>query len=354
MTTCEILFDAVEERSDQNVNEYTVSALIDVKRYMTPLLLLDASKGIDDMIIAISENIPKAPKSADAISVKINECVHNVHSLQDPYNNFANRGEMTKEKIHNAIEHGVFEFEMTSKEEHCRAQMTYTRDEKPVIYGLDELRDLKSRALLIASSKSDTQEEHASTPSHFNPDLHTFIECVNTVESIVHLCKNLIDLGHFDFREFKNSGRDLERLRYIYQGLKQIHDDWQKDIREARQTFYFLNFFQSKQLGLLDQFFSRTNEVTDDLVLLFKFVNPNVRVESKHRSFYQVNVEGNPKSRLLQLGRVLEDIFKDSIHLERKIPGLKRNSRSDRDHRVTPGEVFVAELDTGSTRTINV
>ena len=349
------LIDAVEERSDQNVNEYTVSALIDVKRYMTPLLLLDTSKGVDDMIVAVSKNIPEDSQTAERINIKINACLHNVHGLQDLFNNCANRGDMTKAQIRNSIERGTFVFEMNSEDEKCRAQMSYERDGKHVIYGLEELKDLKSRALLIASSKAKAQEGRPGISSFKSVHIEdTFIKLVDMVENIVQICKSLIDSGHFDFRTYRTSGSDLKSLTVIHDYLKQNSEEWQQELGDARQKFYFLNFFQSKQLGLLDHFFSRKCQMTDDLTLLFQFVNPHIMIDESCLIYDKATIDASPKNRLLQLGRVMDQLFKDNTSLIRKIPCLKQTSKLARDQMVIPGEVFVAELDIGSDKVINV
>ncbi|XP_072016285.1 uncharacterized protein [Amphiura filiformis] len=352
------LVDAVEERSDQSVNEQTVSALIDVKQFMTPLLGVTVATQAEELIEGIYKTIKNTleTETTESISTKINTCVNNLYNLEDLHKNVANRGEMTKEKIYNATTRGVFRFKMTSTDERCQAKLTYKREGKHVTYGLEELNDLHSRALLIGNSQIQTEVyDTESLSSRVRPELPKFVARVNAVNDIVKLCQRLTESGHFEFREFEASGKDNDSLEKIRDQLKRKLDDWQNDISEARKQFYFLNFFQSKQLGILDRFFNTDVEVFFELVLLFRFVNPTIEVNTSLRNHYKAPTgKKNPRNSLLQLGGALDNIYKNAVYPDRKIPGFEQSSGSRKDVNVTHGSVFVAELETGCSKVINV
>ena len=353
------LIDAVEERSEQHVNESTVSDLIDVKRYMEALLKVQGPNQTHDLIEAIKNNRGLAHK-VKGLPAKIDSCASNVHSLRVLFYNVANRGEMTKEIIHNALEKGEYEFMLDDQSDGCNVVLTYQQGKEKAMYGLTDLNDFRSRALLIVNTtkhavKTQVEDDPASHSALPAPDYDRFIECVNTINEIIDLCTWLRQSGHFNFQHFEEKVHDLTELQGLETRLKRMFSHWQSVLEESRAQYYFLNFFHSKQLWQLDQFFQSSSAFSDELLLLFRFVNPQIEVDNSVRSLYEMPADKNDlKARLFQLGIVLGDIFSQKPPASKEIPGQIKQGRSTLDSKVRKGCLFVADLDEKSTQSIPV
>ena len=105
------LIDAVEDISEQHVQESTVSALIDVKSFLHGVLIKTPK---DITAQEFLDLINKQTKSTTAtkIPAKIDECMNSLQNLKSLYGNVANRGEMTADIIGNIILRGKFRFEI--------------------------------------------------------------------------------------------------------------------------------------------------------------------------------------------------------------------------------------------------
>ncbi|EXX79760.1 hypothetical protein RirG_002520 [Rhizophagus irregularis DAOM 197198w] len=73
-------------------------------------------------------------------------------ALQNMYNNIQNRGEVTKEKIKNVVLNGAFTFTRDQEEDKCLVSLQYP-SKSNVKYNLNEILELRGRALLIAKPK---------------------------------------------------------------------------------------------------------------------------------------------------------------------------------------------------------
>ena len=238
--------------------------------------------------------------------------------------------------------------------------LSYKREDSDVMHGLGQLNDYRNRAFLIVNTKTYTNDEDVEDDDTGQtalppPDFEKFISCVNTINDIRELCSGLRESGHFSFRRFEVAVHSLEELQDIQTELKRKLDHWQSILSEVRGKYYFLNFFHSKQLWILDQFFSGEGDLTEDLVLLFRFVDTEIQVDEGFRSYYESSVhKSNLQARLFYLGIALEAIFYGRPPLNRPIPGQIKSGKATLDSKVCKGEVFVAELEVESTKSIPV
>lgn len=149
------LIDAVEEHSEQYVRESTVSDLIEVKRFMQPLLKQKYDDNIQKFFTAMNKSMETS--GIKKVDQKIYECSSNLHSLKALYNHVANRGEHTKEIIENIVKRGIFHFSLKEKE--CEVCVEYKQDKKSHSYSKSYLNDLRSRALLILNADEKQQDK---------------------------------------------------------------------------------------------------------------------------------------------------------------------------------------------------
>ncbi|XP_046556920.1 uncharacterized protein LOC124266162 [Haliotis rubra] len=98
------LIDAVEEHSEQSVQESTVSALINVKRFLSPILRETPHSEVKHVLTMLQKSLTDS--KITNLDQKISECNTHLHSLKALFHNVANRGEVTKEIVKKAVQQG--------------------------------------------------------------------------------------------------------------------------------------------------------------------------------------------------------------------------------------------------------
>lgn len=332
------LIDAVEEHSEQYVMESTVSSLIDVKRFLQPLL----KQKCDDNIQTFFNVMKKSMKTIglDGIEKKIKACSSNVHSLKALYNYVANRGEHTTKIIENIVNRGVFHFCLN--EEECKVDVKYKLEEKEHSYSKTYLNDLRSRALLLLNTEqSDKTQTLQSRKKH----LTLFIEIIDSALDIGNMCFLLKRAGNFDYIEFQKEG-EIKTLPNVVNELKMKYEDWCKTLTECRGRFYLMNYINSDQLPLLYNF-TRTGNNRESVIAMLKFMNPDVSNLDDILNILRQNSELNsPEENLVALGKTLERIRKRLVPQAEILFDKKPNSKISEI--VQKGRLFVARLEPGS------
>ncbi|PKB92277.1 hypothetical protein RhiirA5_445299, partial [Rhizophagus irregularis] len=141
--------NGVDDYSDEKlIQEDTVSSFIQVKQFLFPLMNKNMET-ISDLLKQLLNVIKKNHTLGEKIAL-CNSC--NM-TLQNMYNNIQNRGEVTKKKIKNAVLNGTFTFTCDQKEDKCLVSLQYP-SKFNVKYNLNEILDLRGRALLIAKPKN--------------------------------------------------------------------------------------------------------------------------------------------------------------------------------------------------------
>ena len=358
-----ILIDAVEEHSDQFVSEAIVSDLIDVHGFVRsffkekpkdPLMLLDS----------LAKCYGKLEKKRD-MAVKIRECGCNVHSLRGLYMNVANRGEMTKEIISNAVQKGCYVIKASSNGS-CDVQLSYRRqkgDSTETTYNMAELHDLRSRALLIVNADKKQEEQQQSedcdaTSTPVNAILSVFTQQVEMITDILNMITLLQESGHPDFSEkFWRKLNSFEETESLANSLKGELKDWRDVLRVLQKEHYFLNFFHPDQLWILKKFLSRPLAKADlslreTVHSLLRFVDPSIRhtdLHGFHHLYKAPKKTSGHESDLRAIGEVLDAIF-----AHRRTAKPKKAPQHSQQRAVKPGELFVAVLEENSKQTAHV
>ena len=383
-----VLVDVVEEYSDQFVSESTVSHFIDVHRFLRSIV---KDKPADPMaFVHRLKNCYDCLRGKRGMAAKIDECSRNVHSLRGFYTNVANRGEMTKEIISNALrggsyqlgrnDDGSWEVMLAYKKDRKNSQSTERQPgigerrkgeegkhdskkcDQDSTYRLSDLQDLRSRALLIVNI--DSKHHGGETPKNFYTecsaaDLRGFVKQVDQIMEILSLAEVLHDTGHPDYKQFWVKLDSSAKIEEEAKTLAQKLQCW-KDILESMYEKYFvLNFFHPDQLWVLNDFFTRTRTFVDkqtsaksEVEDLLRFIQPSLPSEAidkicslYHNPSKKKNIEGD----LSAVGRALDAFF-----LPLTAPGIPEVSQQCLQGIVKPGELFVAVLEQGSTQTVHV
>lgn len=356
-----ILIDAVEEHSDQFVSEATVSDLIDVHGYLGNVLR-ETSK---DPLIFLSclQRCYRMLEKKEGMAAKIKECGCNVHSLRGLYMNVANRGEMTKEIISNAVQRGCYLIKSKS-DGSCDVQLSYYRQEgasKETMYNMAELHDLRSRALLIVNTdkKKETTGQSEDCDA-LNMTLSTFIHQVEKITDILNMITLLRESGHPKFNgTFWSKLSSSEEIKSLASSLEAKLREWENILHVLQKEHYFLNFFHPDQLWILHTFFSRPLLYTMEgmslkktVHSLLRFVDPSIKqtdLDDFHCHYKAPKKNSGDEGNLRAIGEVLDAIF-----IPRQTTKLQKAAQHDLHRAVKPGELFVAVLEQGSRQTAHV
>jgi hypothetical protein len=224
------LINTVDDSDERLVQEDTVSALIQVKQFLLPLLQTSEKLSINGFL----KEIEKITQQNAKLGSKVALCNCNSMALKNLYNNVSKKGEVTKEKIKNAVKKGTYTFERDSNGETCKVTLTYPTVEgmsKPS-YTLADLHDLRGRALLISkpSTSIDIAANHAPgmeiEEEVSKPIMDEFVVQVDSAQEIINISTKLIQMGHFFYRTFNQEIKGTENLRKKVVELKKDLKEW--------------------------------------------------------------------------------------------------------------------------------
>lgn len=366
-TACEdirILIDAVEEHSDQFVSEALVSDLIDIHGFLRNVLKETPKDPL--MFLSQLESYYRELEKKEGMAAKIKECGCNVHSLRGLYLNVANRGEMTKEIISNAVGKGCFLIKANS-DGSCDVHLSYRRQEgtsKETSYSMAELHDLRSRALLIVNTDRKKEKKQLevcdAAAASVNMTMTTFIQQVEKITDILNMISLLRESGHPQYDEkFWFKLHSLDDVECWASFLETKLTQWENTLHDLRKRHYFMNFFHPNQLRALHNFFSRPLTNTKDGLSckrsaqsLLRFVDPSISqgdLEGFHCQYKGPTKNVEFERDLCAIGEVLDAIF-----IPRQATKFQTVHQGDLQRTVKPGELFVAVLEQGSKQTAHV
>lgn len=373
-----MLIDSVEELSEQYISEAIVSHLIDVHRFLKNIF---KDKPNDELsffrrLKTYYDNLP----GKKGMAAKIDECSRNVYSLRTLYKNLANRGEMTREIIGNALKKGSYQIRrndvgswdilLTYERQRSSSKKTNEQGDGVIsqnidqiaCYKLTDIQDLRSRALLLVNidSRHRDVEKSSKVPTGCSSaDLDEFVWQVDQITEILSIATELHNSGHPSYKTFWVKLKSTPQIQEKANCLAQDLEEWKKLLEIAQKKHFFLNYFHPDQLWALDDFLriktldsceakSMVSWVHD----LLRFIDPNVHKEAltKLRSLYQLTSEKETEEgKLCAIGKSLDRFF---------LPLLKEERKSAPQEFVTgavqPGELFVAVLEKGSVQTVQV
>ncbi|CAB4036239.1 Hypothetical predicted protein, partial [Paramuricea clavata] len=273
------LIDAVEEHSDQFVTESSVSDLIDVHGFLAPLIKKKTETNLNPQ--KFLEMLKASCLDHGDIAVKIQQCSTNVNSLRGLYTSIANRGEVTKEIIGNCLNRG--EYSVLQKDGKCETRMSYvlrgSGEEKTCNYSLSDLHDLRSRAhLIVTSKKNNTTIQYShSNESNEEIDFDNFINQVNLLTEITILLSKLRSSGYVKYRHFWIRMKTTNDLQSNRDNLNNDLENWENILKNARENFYFLNYYCSDQLcTLYDFLMNEFDNNCDEVLTLVHFVDRSI------------------------------------------------------------------------------
>jgi hypothetical protein len=219
------LINGVDDHSDERlIQEDTVSSLIQVQRFLLPLMNKNKMEDIASFLAALSNVI----KKNSTLGEKIALCSSSNMALRNMYKNISNRGEVTKEKIKNAVLDGTYTFTRDEKEDKCYVSLKYvsktSKTSNVMKYNMNEILDLRGRALLIAKPKISESDVKEAEMSKIVMD--EFVAQVDIAQEIINVASMLMQMGHFNYRKFEKELQGTNKMKDYLTSLKNELEKW--------------------------------------------------------------------------------------------------------------------------------
>ncbi|PKY42427.1 hypothetical protein RhiirA4_397377 [Rhizophagus irregularis] len=344
------LINGVDDHSDERlIQEDTVSSLIQVKQFLLPLMNKNKMEDIASFLVALSNVI----KKNSTLGEKIALCSSSNMALRNMYKNISNRGEVTKEKIKNAVLDGIYTFARDEKEDKCYVSLKYISktSKTNMMYNMNEILDLRGRALLIAKPKLSESDVKEAEMSKIVMD--EFVVQVDMAQEIIDIVSMLMQMGHFNYRKFEKELQGTNKMKDYLKSLKDELEKWQNIVDLAQERCYYLTFFPARHiLAFFDYFTSEEldEKNKEECKTLIRFVNSKAQLPS-HKDIQGISRESKDYFRILcEIGNELEKIFINIPKQSRKLKSTGQRIISDL---VRKGKLFVASC-TDKTRVPNI
>ena len=351
------LVDVVQEHSDLFVSESLVFEFVDVHRFLAPLIKKKNEENCDPL--QFFKMFKDSCLLHKDIVPKIKHCSLSINSLSKLYNTIGKRDELTKTIIKHYRTKGQFLIE--EKDGECKTTMSYKSQEGGEVqnYSLSDLHDLRSRAYLIvnyhknsvpiSSGESDKTDE--------DTDCEIFIEKINLLTEIFTLLSKLSSRGYHKYQNFSKSMRKVEDLEDLRNIMQEDLKCWDEELENARQNFYFLNYYTSAQICTIFGFM--TNDPKDnyeEVLSLIHFVDASITEPEVQKYAGKTCSEYRIKLLLTTVGEALDNIFRESQFAIRSIPDYEEESQlyTKLEATVVPREIFVVNLELKSPLTAKV
>ncbi|CAI2166607.1 8415_t:CDS:2 [Funneliformis geosporum] len=330
------LINVIDENADEKLvkEEETASSLIQVKQFLFPLMDKNNMETVADILDALSLIIKKNSTLRERIIL----CKSSNMALQNMYNSISTRGKITKEKIKNAVNNGIYTFKRDEKEEKCTVTLVFT-SKTEIIYNLNEILDLRGRALLIV--KTIINDKDMELPKNVADD---FITQVDTAQEIISVVSALIQTGHFDYQSFEKKLRGTISMKKFLKYSKDELKKWEDIVNNAQKGCYYLTFFPARHILTFYAYFISEKQLDNDneekCRTLIRSINSKVQLPSR-KDYLEI---------LCEIGDGLKRIFRNVPKQTREFTITKQLIMSDI---VTKGKLFVAAC-TDKSRVPNI
>jgi hypothetical protein len=217
------LINGVDEHSDTRlIQEDTVSSLIQVKQCLLPLMN-KTNLTLDGFLKDLNEIVDNNPSLASKLTL----CNSNSMALQNMYKTISNRGEVTKEKIQNAVNIGIYHFVKEEKDDECILTLKYhsKSSKSDSNYDINALQDLRGRALLI-SKPGGSYDSGNGQIDNTKGIMEEFVTQFDIAQNVITIMNKLTQLGHFGYRKYNESAKGTQKLRQISDKLKKELELW--------------------------------------------------------------------------------------------------------------------------------
>ena len=335
--------DAVEEHSEQYVNETTVADFIQIKQFLQPVIMGQQSS-LKHFLSDLKQCFTTKIKNFIG---KLENCNGSCSNLEALYNIVSDKGEGTKQIIKEILNNGTFELKLVSEDVY--AFVHYETGKHKTTLSRDHiwLNDIKSRARIL-SPKEEVSDNVAGNILIQQQDIDMFVKIVDLVNVIVESLNELRQQAHFNYRNINIplTTNDLDQYAIT---LGTEVKNWKQILAEERAKHPMLNFIYSKQIWTIyDIIMSGKLDVAGKAIL--KFINGrndvNECFNTKSKNFSDQNY-------LESVAIFLEDAC-GKIMSERITLNVDTKDTGALTTTVTKGNIYVGVLLPESTNTVSV
>eukprot|EP00035_Acanthoeca_spectabilis_P019342 m.420116 g.420116 ORF g.420116 m.420116 type:complete len:4951 (+) comp16844_c0_seq9:156-15008(+) len=181
------------------------------------------------------------------------QCLRNIGSLKRLWKSLANRGQLTKEIIKDALAAGTFTVKCSIG---SAPTLTLVCGGKGTFDHLG-VRDLRSRALLLIASSQNLRRypDDDLQGDTSQVDMRLFVDVVEAAEAAMDQVRRLCDAAHFGYRQFEWTWTDgAAAINPMREAAQAYEDDlvrWSASLAETREVYPVMQCFYGRQLVLL-------------------------------------------------------------------------------------------------------
>jgi len=278
------LINGVDEHSDTRlIHEGTIISLFQVKQFLQPVMNNDLNLTMGTLIGVFNDIDP-------SLASKLSLCNCNVMALKNMYESVYNKAYVTKQKIQNAACHGIYEFKKDKKDDDCILMLSYPSDSGIMKFKINELQDLRSRALLISKPGVSIGGDNIDN-NNVKVKMEEFIAQFDLAQRIITIMKKLTQLSHFGYRKYNESAKGTYNLEKIAIRLRKDLDSWENMVNRSQENCYYLTFYPAKHILTFYDYYAdndEIDEIKETCQTLISFVNRNAQLPLKVRRFYFV------------------------------------------------------------------
>ncbi|XP_071105125.1 uncharacterized protein [Haliotis cracherodii] len=337
------LIDAVEEHSEQSVQESTVSALIDVKRFLSPILRENPHSEVEQILRMLQKSL--SDSKITNLDQKISECNTHLHSLKALFHNVANRGEVTKEIVKKAVQQGS-KYVFTLSQSGCDVNLKYKSRNTTRTHTHSDICDLRSRVMLM---NTDTKDQSMTKKSEkLKEEFEIFKQSVDVAMNIATILTELCQSGHPEYHDKYTASLSIPELKLCTVDYTAKLFNWRTALTESRSQYYWLNFFYPEQLRRIEHFFkAEGSEGERQICSLLSFTGYEFQSLSQQKDIYSQVVKdvGSDVFALKSVGKTLDKLFEGETPINTPLPDTKSGRVADA---VQEGKLFVVGLNENS------
>ena len=242
-----------------------ITCLSSVCTNFAPLIFqIDENTNYETLIARCKQVIESVERNKELTKL-LREVGENVKFWEEMKQSYGSVEDSTLMQLDNIIKSGVFCLKVVDSltlSDIVSLSVDRENGEKR-IYSLDQLREFHSKIMLVVS-KSEQPGINTQTNSYENSQL--FTHKLDTITEIATIVVRLAESGNQDYLKYElfSNAREFDNcLINIQVKLRTTLDDWNNKVDDARNTYYFLNFFTISQIVFLQKGLKYFPEHTD-------------------------------------------------------------------------------------------
>ena len=249
-----------EEYGESTLNVKALDAFVQTQSALRPLFD-KTGRSTKHNLEWLTQQLKEIVQDNQLLSANLSECAHHLPLIQDRINGVGRQTEKTRDIVRAALSGG-----------HVLVQQELSGQQSAVLVGRNaagdryreqKLVDLTNHSRLLLKKATGGQEViEGSRNDEERQELEAFINVVDRMREISDLLRHLQMAGHVGYKEAKKESGELELkrinqvLQYVDREKQELNSalrEWNQHLDEMRDCHFYLNFFWSRQLWILEK-----------------------------------------------------------------------------------------------------